>query len=75
MISFIYSFCVLSKKCIVVGILTFNRGDDDGPWRGRLWGTDVDVQNFTCLSIQGQALTLLPLITQDTNVRYGNAVV
>lgn len=41
----------------------------DGSWFGQTWGTEIQVQNFTCLSIQGQASTLLPLIKQDLKSR------
>lgn len=42
---------------------------DDGSWSGQMWATKVKTDNFTCLSIQGQAATLLPLIQRDLTSR------
>ncbi|KAK7085637.1 GDP-fucose protein O-fucosyltransferase 2 [Halocaridina rubra] len=39
---------------------------EDGLWHGRLWGMDIIAKNVTCISIQGQASTLLPLFTKST---------
>ncbi|XP_037775793.1 GDP-fucose protein O-fucosyltransferase 2-like [Penaeus monodon] len=45
------------------------REDSDGSWHGTAWGTNIRVGNFSCLSIQGEASTLIPLITQKDETR------
>ncbi|XP_042886452.1 GDP-fucose protein O-fucosyltransferase 2-like isoform X1 [Penaeus japonicus] len=45
------------------------RQNSDGSWQGTAWGTNIRVGNFSCLSIQGEASTLVPLITQKDEIR------
>nr|XP_045622997.1 GDP-fucose protein O-fucosyltransferase 2-like [Procambarus clarkii]XP_045622998.1 GDP-fucose protein O-fucosyltransferase 2-like [Procambarus clarkii]XP_045622999.1 GDP-fucose protein O-fucosyltransferase 2-like [Procambarus clarkii]XP_045623000.1 GDP-fucose protein O-fucosyltransferase 2-like [Procambarus clarkii]XP_045623001.1 GDP-fucose protein O-fucosyltransferase 2-like [Procambarus clarkii] len=56
------------RKCIDKHNFEY-RGGDDGSWVGQVWGTKIQTENFTCLSIQGQASTLVPLVTQDLKRR------
>nr|XP_027232330.1 GDP-fucose protein O-fucosyltransferase 2-like [Penaeus vannamei] len=43
--------------------------ENDGSWHGTAWGTNIKVGKFSCLSIQGEASTLIPLITQKDEIR------
>ncbi|CAL4144320.1 unnamed protein product, partial [Meganyctiphanes norvegica] len=44
-------------------------------WQAWLWGSHLHVGNFSCLSVQGQAQTLLPLIEEQNgrSILFGRA--
>ncbi|XP_066949925.1 GDP-fucose protein O-fucosyltransferase 2 [Macrobrachium rosenbergii] len=46
----------------------FTHNDGNGQWDGHLWGTQITTKNFSCISIQGHASTLVPLLSK-TDVR------
>ncbi|XP_068216184.1 GDP-fucose protein O-fucosyltransferase 2-like [Palaemon carinicauda] len=44
--------------------IPFTQEDGSNQWVGRIWGTQISTENFSCMSVQGHASTIVPLVNK-----------
>lgn len=55
------------RPCI--GRPAFQYKDQERVWVGHLWGSQLTSQTFSCVSVQGHASTIIPLLMKDASSR------
>ncbi|KAG0728709.1 GDP-fucose protein O-fucosyltransferase 2 [Chionoecetes opilio] len=53
------------RPCL--GRAAFQYQEGEGVWLGAMWGSQLTSQTFSCVSVQGRASSIIPLLTKDAS--------